>query len=85
MFDSIMEHLVGEAKSKMRLRFRGERDAMTLWDAIEESYGTVDSTTSLKKEFYGRDQRETGSFDDYSLALVRMTGLYRGTTRTRRT
>ena len=51
MFDFIMEHLVGETKSEMRLRFWGERDAMTLLDAIEGSYGTVDSTTSLKKEF----------------------------------
>ena len=40
--------------------------------AIEESYGTTDSTTSPKKEFYRRDQQETESFEEYSLALVRI-------------
>lgn len=70
--DFIMQHLVGEAKSEMRLRFRGERDVTRLLDAIEESYGYVDSATSLKKEFFRRDQGEKESFEDYSLALVKV-------------
>ena len=53
MFDFIMEHLAGEAKSEMRLRFRGERDAMILLDVTEESCGTVDSTTNPKKNSSG--------------------------------
>ena len=71
-FDFVMEHLVGEAKSEMRLRFRNDRDSEKLLHAIEESYGTTDSTTSLKKEFYRRDEQETESFEEYSLALVRI-------------
>ena len=71
-FDFLMEHLVGEAKSEMRLRFRSDRDSEKLLLAIEESYGTTDSTTTLKKEFYRRDQQETESFEEYSLALVRI-------------
>ena len=31
-----------------------------------------DSTTSLKKEFYRRDQQETEFFEEHSLALVRI-------------
>ena len=71
-FDFVMEHLAGEAKSEMRLRFRNDRDSEKLLHAIEESYSTTDSTTSLKKEFYRRDQQETESFEEYSLALVRI-------------
>ena len=41
-------------------------------DAIDESYGTTDSTTSLKKESYRIDHQEAESFQDYSLALVRI-------------
>ena len=37
-----------------------------------ESYGHVDSATSLKKEFYRRDQGAKESFEDYSLALVKI-------------
>ena len=44
-------------KYEMKRRFRGERDAMTLLDAIEESHGTVASTTSLKKEVCGINER----------------------------
>ena len=69
-FDFVMEHLVGEAKSEMRLRFRNNRDSAKLLLAIEDSYVTTDSTTSLKKGFYRRDQQETESFEEYSLALV---------------
>ena len=46
-FDFMMEHLVGEAKSEMRLRFRNGLDSEKLLHAIEESYCTTDSTTSL--------------------------------------
>ena len=56
----------------MRLRFRNDCDSEKLLNAIEESYGTTDSTTSLKKELYRRDHQEAESFQDYSLALVRI-------------
>ena len=74
-FDFVMEHLVGEAKSEKRLIFRNDRDSAKLLLAIEEYYGTTDSTTSLKKEFYRRDQQETESFEEYSLALLRIADL----------
>ena len=70
--DFVMQHLVGEAKSEMRLRFRGERDVTQLLDAIVKSCGHVDSATSLKKELYRRDQGARQSFEDYSLALVKI-------------
>ena len=47
--DFVVQHLVGEAKSEMRLRFRGEQDVTQLLDAIEESYGRIDSATSLER------------------------------------
>ena len=72
--DFVMDHLIGSAKSEVRLRSIKERETgEQILDILEKVFVTKDTVTQLQQKFYQRDQRENETLEGYSLALMQLS------------
>ena len=69
--DFVMDHLIGNAKSEIRLRPDEQRETgEQILNILEQLYQPKDTLTQLQQKFYQRDQQTNETLESYSLALM---------------